>query len=367
MRVFSVFGSLLCLVFLSGCGGQRTESSRDRQGSASETSSATRWVHPEMLTDNAVLELSAETTGTSGEGVVSVAFASRVVSVLVRAGDRVTAGQVLLEVVSSEVLAAAAVLSSSRAQRTLRTERRARLSDLRDEGLIDSARLMEQDLAISDIARDEASALAVLQSAGLRASEAPQVLRRGRFVLRSPLPGVVLSVPIRLGELRNPADGPLVTIVGGSSDRVSASVAQPIRDFTGLEAVFVSTSGAESVLRLPPHESVLDARSGQYRLFLDPVDGISVPPGTTGVVRILDRRPHVFSIPLTAIVRSDTGSSLLARTTGEARAQGDTRRLPLTILYADRTRAVVLVPGLSVTDLIAASAAPAQPIEGSLD
>jgi len=135
-------------------------------------------------------------------------IAGRIVSIAVRVGDKVKAGQILAELESAEVgqaqaayLAAQAV--SLAAQTNLRRERELaeqKVSSARERELAEAAAITEQ--------AQLAAATQRLRALGLRQSDINQTssnARAGRVPLISPIDGTVIKRQVSLGQAVQPA------------------------------------------------------------------------------------------------------------------------------------------------------------------
>jgi RND family efflux transporter MFP subunit len=154
--------------------------------------------------------------------VVASQVAGAVVQLAVKAGDRVTAGQLLLRIDarSAEQSAAASVAQLRAVQATLEVARREfeRQQQLHAERFISSAAL--------DRARAEfqaAQAQAAAQAAQLDVART----QTGLHLVRAPYAGIVSEVPVALGEMAMPGRA-LLTMYDPSALRVAASIPQTV-------------------------------------------------------------------------------------------------------------------------------------------
>ena len=276
-----------------------------------------------------------------GEARVSASHTARIVRVHVRAGDTVEAGAPIVDVVMPAVLEAAARWMSVGPRRTLRSARRGELASLEAEGLVDRARVFEQDTELRALDAQQAEALATLRAASTTPQEASRSLRDGFTTLRAPIGGVVSEVMASIGEVRDVTGASFATIVVPVPARIEVRFAHAIPAEAALR--FVGADGVSTALEPTPIASVIDPEDGTQRVWLAAANGAPLPTGLRGrVVVSLDETSTVVEIDAAALV-------LVA---GEAfvdkRAASGVERIAVEVITASTTRALVraaLVPG----------------------
>lgn len=301
-----------------------------------------RWSDVTRPRDLSLLEAPALVVhAPEGEARVSASHLARVVRVHVRAGDTVEAGAPIVDVVMPAVLEAAARWSSVGPRRSLRTARRGELASLEAEGLVDRARVFEQDTELRALDAQQAEALATLRAASISPQEASRSLREGFTTLRAPIGGVVSEVMASVGEVRDPTGPSFATIVLPVPARVEVRFAHAIPHEALLR--FVGVDGASTALDAAPVASVIDPEDGTQRVWLTASNGAPLPTGLRGrVVVSLDDTTSVVEIDAAALVLA-AGEAFV-----EKRTEQGVERMRVEVITASTTRALVrgaLVPG----------------------
>ncbi|MFO0681649.1 MAG: efflux RND transporter periplasmic adaptor subunit [Sandaracinus sp.] len=317
-----------CIALATACGGE------ERTEPTLPPPAETRWEEARVPSDLALLEAAAHVVpAPDGEARVGAPFTARVLAVHVRPGDHVAIGTPLLDVSMPDVLDAAARWSTSTARRSLRSARRTELESLRTEGLVESARVFDQDTQLADLDAERAQALAVLHAASVRESEAATVLRAGRTTLRSPIAGIVRSVAASVGEVRDPSGAPLVEIVSDVAARVEARFVQPPPE--GARFTFRGIDGTEVALGSIA-ASVLDPVDGTRVAWLDPEGDARLPAGLAGRVRVEVPADDALEVPTSALVVTGGGVEVELASDDAGPA-----RVPVVVLTSSATRAIV--------------------------
>lgn len=168
----------------------------------------------------------AQATGYDGvveairQSVLSAQVPGAVVSLRVKAGDRVTSGQVLLQVdgraAAQQARAAAAQVDAARASQDAAAKEFERQQQLFQKGYISQAAL---ERAESLYKSSHAQA-----SAQLAAAEAART-ESGFYTVRAPYDGIVSEVSVVQGDMAMPGR-PLLTVYDPAALRVSAAVPQ---------------------------------------------------------------------------------------------------------------------------------------------
>lgn len=164
---------------------------------------------------NAVVEAVRQTT-------LSAQVAGAIVSLHVKAGDRVQAGQELLRIDAraAQQNAASSYAQVQAAQSSLNVARQdfARQQQLFQKQFISQAAL---DRAQAQWLATQAQVTALQAQAGAARTEA------GFFVMNAPYAGVVSEVPVAIGDMAMPGR-PLLTVYDPSELRVTAAVPQSV-------------------------------------------------------------------------------------------------------------------------------------------
>lgn len=302
---------LLCASAALGCNTPEPTAAASEL-TASQPSAKARWVEARPPSDRSLLEAPARTVATrAAVAHVAAPFVARVVRLRVAPGDVVRAGDALAEVVMPEVLDAAAVYVATGQRRSLRQARRDQLETLRQEGLVESARVFEQDADVAALDEERARALAVLRAAGVQPNGAGTLLNRGTSILTAPVDGVVASVSVRLGEVREPSGEPLFEIVGTGPVRIEARLPRDIPEGAGLE--FVPLAGDRIPLRSDPVASVIDPADGTRRVWLAFAEEKALPDGLRGTLHVRLEGKDVVELPVRAVGRDEHGAFVLRR------------------------------------------------------
>ena len=315
-----------------------------------------RWSDVTRPRDLSLLEAPALVVHSpEGEARVSASHMARVVRVHVRAGDTVEAGAPIVDVVMPAVLEAAARWMSVGPRRSLRTARRGELASLEAEGLVDRARVFEQDTELRALDAQQAEALATLRAASITPQEASRSLRDGFTTLRAPIGGVVSEVMASIGEVRDATGASFATIVVPVPARIEVRFAHAIPEEAVLR--FVGADGVQTALEAAPIARVIDPEDGTQRVWLAAANGAPLPTGLRGrVVVSLDDTTSVVEIDAAALVLAG-GEAFV-----EKRTDAGVERLQVEVITASTTRALVrgaLAPGdrLSLEPTRAAGAA----------
>lgn len=189
--------------------------------------------------------------------VIATQVSGAVVELNVRAGDRVTAGQLLmrLDARAAEQSAAAgdAQVRAARAAQDVAAKEFARQKQLAADQFISAAAL---DRAEAEYKAAQAQAAAQLAAAGATRTQS------GFYVVRAPYAGVVADVPVTIGEMAMPGRA-LATLFDPTALRVSASVPQSaaaaIGDGKAVRTEIPSLPSAAQRLQTPARVQVLPA------------------------------------------------------------------------------------------------------------
>lgn len=293
---------------------------------------------------------------------VSAQVPGRVLRLLVREGDRVTAGQLLAKLDDGpfvdDLHAAEAALTKTRVEVRNAEATSARLERVYEHGIA-----AKQEV-------DDARARA--QSAGATASEAEAAARRAqrqveRTAIRSPLAGVVVRLLRRPGEL---VDGtpatPIVEVADPSRLELVADV--PAADLVRLqrdqaaEVAIAAVPGSPLGAKVAAVSPSVDRTTGLGVVRLALPEGSRLPIGVLGTahVRVGTARSSV-GVPSPAI-RSGTGAEVEVMLCGSD-GQAHVRRLPRGVSTGGRTEAPGLEPGQRVVVAPVIGITDGEPIE----
>lgn len=297
--------SLLALVLLCGC---------HRGESESEQPSGPKKVKCAPVERRPVSDL-VELRGTVSplpdrDAQIAPQVAGRILKVLVREGDKVTAGQVVAQIDSApladEAKQADAVLAKARAEGKNAQTTLARVERVFEHGI---AARQEVD----DASARAASAKAAEAEAEAVAQRAHRQLERAN--VRSPLAGVVLKLMRHTGELVDGTPATPVVEVGDPSKLELLSDA-PAQDLVRLAPGDTATV---SVAALPDRSfkgtvaivaPAVDRATGlgTVRIALDLTGGPAPPVGVYGTARITSGKPHDALVVPAAALRSAIGA-----------------------------------------------------------
>lgn len=234
---------------------------------------------------------------------VAPPFRAQVTEVLVAPGQTVAAGAPVATVLMPEVLRAAGSYVGAALRAQAYQQRQKQLVELKAEGLMRLADQAENDARIAEARAAQKEARAVLQAAGVAASEAEELVdgegsRRGRLTLRSPLAGTVTMVKAVLGQQWDVGSPPLVRVVGvgagGAGElRIEARLLSGIPDGSRFE--LRTPSGQLCPLRLIGRAPAVDGRDGSTLAWFAPAPspGSAPPPLPAGLAVKVSIRPAV--------------------------------------------------------------------------
>lgn len=292
-----------------------------------------RWATVVRGSDLSVLEGPARLVGTAtAAATVSVLVQGAIHQIYVRPGDRVEKGTPLVEIASPDL----ADLSSqwNTAQRTVRLEQERidRLEALAGENLASQQRLTEGRIDLAETIGRRDRSWSQLAAHGLSRRDVRRLHRTGRYLLRSPIFGVVTGVHGHLGQTVGPNSGALVRVQGSGRLRVEARVDRPT---DGLRLDFVSSDGRRFAVRTPAVAELADPETGQSRLWFDLA---GLPEFASALVGVLEgRAPSAWEVPAAALFEQD-GQTVVYR---KAEVGAD----PLMVRVFDRNASVAVVEG----------------------
>lgn len=338
---------LACGLGVVGCGGVDASPPPPPAATASNAPSGASsvdaaWVAVRPAGAHPLLEAPARVVADPDRrAFVSVASRARVIRLLVRPGDRVTAGMPLVELAYPDLAATAASYLAALDQLSAYDKRRIQLEALRADGLARVGDLSAVEVELARLRGDREVAAASLRSAGLDPASARGLVDSGgKSRMRAPIDGTVVATDAVAGQLRTPDGGHLVEIARSGGQRVEAQLAVPFPAQAALE--FVPLSGPAHAAHLigeDPHRGP----DGSRRIWLE-VDG-ELPTADPGRIRARVG-DDVVAVPASSIARDGAGEFVWRR-------DGD-RRVRAAVTILSRAGAEALVRGLQVGDHVVA-------------
>jgi cobalt-zinc-cadmium efflux system membrane fusion protein len=280
-------------------------------------SSGSAWVEVTAPRDVALLQASARVVlAGSHQAVIRPLFRAQIVKFSARAGDRVKAGDPVVEVIMPEVVAAAASYRGALLRGEVQAARRDKLRGLREEGLVGEAAVFDIGSRTAETEQQAWLAAGTLRAAGIDPGRAS--LRTTRVSLRSPIDGVLRELGGQLGEVVEGQGAPVAVIVGEGPARVEARFlhAPP----AGCAMRFVAVDGAVWALKPTPVARVIEADDGASVLWFEPQEERLAFAGLRGSVECVSDDPSVVQVPATAVGR--VGETLVVYRREEASGAG---------------------------------------------
>jgi multidrug efflux pump subunit AcrA (membrane-fusion protein) len=274
-------------------------------------------------------------------------MSARVLRVRVKPGQRVRAGEPLLDVLLPELLKAAGTLSAANLRIEAYEARKARLSPLVKEGLARASELSELEANLASARAEREAARATLRVAGVNEAQAQALLTsNGTLTLRAPMDAVVVQLVARPGEIREPNAGPLLELVSEGSVQVEARLMiTPPTD-----AQFAWMAGGTPVpLALDTLSPRASPEDGARLAWFHALDAAHAPvPGSLGRVR-LRAQPGWTAVPISALIQRGESVYVLVREGATTRAR------PVSVVL--RSSSETIVTGIPANAQIAADAA----------
>lgn len=312
----------------------------------SARSVSTRWVETRAAEDTTLLEAPARVLP-SPESIASAAppLQARIIRVRVHPGQRVVQHEPLVDVLMPELLHAAGDLAGEQLKVEAFTRRKAQLEALKADGLARVAELAEVEAQLATARADSQAARATLRASGVSDKLAEGLVTGDGVVsLRSPIAGIVSAVDATVGEVREPAGKPLVTVVGDGEGRVEARL--PANASSGARFSFVVGTQRRH-LELVSVSPRLEAADGSRLAWFSVPDG-GLPIGATGRVRI-GADPAWRVVPARAVLDADGRARVRQRSADGSAAWVDVRVIA-------RSGAEAVVEGLGPDAVVAAEA-----------
>lgn len=309
--------------------GDRTDSRRWVRASAPR--GATAWEAPAVARADGL-----------GAGELTAPVRVRVVRVLAVVGDRLEAGQALVEVEAPELVRAQGALGAAASRvAPLRSWRHEVLAQ-RDAGFVRASEQREVEARLADAEAELRRAEAELRASGFSSRDLATLGRTGRLPLRAPIAGVLRAVNMVPGRVVDPGDAPLAQIAGVRPVRVEFRVSIPWPEGASLR--FVPLRGEAMDLDPTPISETVDPESGARLVWLRARSAAALAPGTAGRVVVSALPEGVVEIPVRAL-RRDGGA-----------ARVELRGGPRAVTVLSTNQHSALVRGLAVGAELAAEA-----------
>lgn len=267
------------------------------------------------------------------QAVIRPLFRAQIVRFHAQAGDRVQAGDPVVDVIMPEVVTAAATYRGALQRGAMQTARRDKLRGLREEGLVAEAAVFDVSSRAAETQQQVWAAAATLRAAGLDPARASEHLRAPTTSLRSPIDGVLRELGGQLGEVVEGQGAPVAVIVGEGTPRVEARFLHPPPD--GCTLRFAAVDGAVWPLRPTPLARVVEADDGAVVLWFAPADERLAFAGLRGAVECVSDDPAVVQVPSAALGREAAGLVVYVQREGAA------LRVPVTLLTSSGASALV--------------------------
>jgi RND family efflux transporter MFP subunit len=244
------------------------------------------------------------------DALIAPQVAGRILRVLVREGDPVTAGQIVAQIdtapLADQVKEANAVLAKVRAESQNAKTTLARVERVFEHGIAARQEVDDASARASAARAAEAEAEAVAQRAHRQLERAS---------VRSPLTGVVLKLMRHSGELVDGSPATPVVEVGDPSrlELVSDATAQDLVRLAAGDLATVTVAALPgrtfkgTVATVAP---AVDRATGlgSVRIALDLAGPVTLPVGVYGSARIASGKPHDAIVVPAAAIRSAIGA-----------------------------------------------------------
>lgn len=294
---FRGVGIALLVMCAGGCAAGETCPTSAATGPAS---SPTAWAAVGAPRDLALLQVPGlVVAGGDREAVLQPIFRAQISRFHARPGDRVRAGQAIVDVIIPEVADAAAIYRGASLRRTVHRARRDKLTGLRGEGLVADGAIFEVASLTAESDQQVLVAAATLRAAGVDPARAGELVARPAFALTSPIDGVVRTLEGRLGEVVDGSGAAIATIVGEVRPRVEARFLH--EPPAGGLLRFAAVDGTTWPLIAEPVSRVVEADDGAVVMWFDVADERLAFPGLRGTVEVISDDPAVVQVPAGAL------------------------------------------------------------------
>jgi RND family efflux transporter MFP subunit len=282
---------------------------------------------------------------------IGVEDSGRIAAVLVEAGDRVRAGQLLARldtsVVASQVASLSAQLEQARAEAVLAAQELKR-----------AEQIVESVAALSQSEVDRRRAEVQTRNARVRAAEAQLAesrARQGRTEVRAPSDGIVLTRTAEVGQTATPGGAPLFRLGRGGEVEMRGQVSE--QDLPKLrlgQSARVRITGVtepfEGQVRLLAAVIDPQTRLGEIRVALTPHPDLR--PGAFARGEVVTEREQRPVLPQTAVMSDGTQNYVLIAGEGDKVARRNVR------IASTGPRGVVIAAGLTGTERVITTAGP---------
>jgi RND family efflux transporter MFP subunit len=246
------------------------------------------------------------------QATVAAQADGRVTQLLVKAGDRVQAGQVIarLDARVAEQGVAASLSQVAQAEATLANAKRAY------ERNVELAR--QKFVSQSAVDQSEAAFKAAqAQVAALRAAAGQAATQQSFTTVTAPFAGVVGATHVEAGDLATPGR-PLVTVFDPAALRVTATLPQSVLGQWKREAptaVELPALGRVVVARLATVVPLADARTHTVRVRLDLPAADGLLPGQFARARFATGTVRTIAVPASALLKRGELTAVYVRST----------------------------------------------------
>ncbi|MDC0716445.1 efflux RND transporter periplasmic adaptor subunit [Nannocystis bainbridge] len=308
-----------CCVALLAVSCMSEETCPDRAPDSRPASTPTAWVEASAPQDVSLLQAAARVVlAGDRQAVIRPLFRARITRFHVQAGDRVRAGQPIVDVVMPEVVIAAAGYRGALLRGAAHNARRDKLTGLRNEGLVAERDVFDVATRAAEVEQQALTAAATLRAAGLDPSQARELLQKPEVTLTSAVDGVVRELNGRLGEVIEGQGPPIASVVGEGVPRVEARFLQapPARATLRFHAV----DGSVWPLRPEPLARTVEADDGAIVMWFQVEGDRLAAPGLRGTVEAFSDEPGVVQVPAGALRRRDDALIVYRRRDGQVAA-----------------------------------------------
>lgn len=299
----------LAAALLSGCAA--ADDTCREAPAAGPASSPTGWIEVTAPRDLALLEAPARVTRGDREAVLQPVFRAQIVRFHAQPGDRVRAGQPIVDVIMPEVVDAAAVYRGATRRRTVHGARRDKLNRLRGEGLVSEGAIFEVASLAAESDLQVLAAAATLRAAGVDPAHSGEIVARPALTLSTPIDGVVRDLGGRLGEVVDGQGRSIATIVGEGHPRVEGRFLH--EPPAGARLQFMAVDGTTRPLIPVPLGRVVESDDGAVVLWFDVADDRPAFPGLRGTIEVVSDDSSVVQVPAGALQRRDSGLAVVRR------------------------------------------------------
>lgn len=344
-------GFLLISLLLGGCGQQDDASpsgARDTQaGGLTLPASSRQYIEVAVVGESGAMQgsLLPGRIAFRPQAVAAIGspLAARIVSVAVRPGQTVQAGQALMTLQSAEMAAARSSFEQAQARSAAAEDLLRRQIEMVARGVG-----LEVDRFQAETAAREARAELA------RAQRALRYVDEGdgdRFTLRAPATGIVLTLRASVGSTVSAGGEALVEI--GDPTRLWIVADVPEDDVGGIQVgmnaeVRVPAADARFSARVDGIGRIVDSEQRRLPVYLVPQGRLpSLAPGMQAEVRLTQSRPGALTLPVAAVLIKD-GSRRIVMV---QRADGQFEARPIRTGLAREGR-VTILEGLQAGDKV---------------